>query len=219
MSKVQRTRIIIFAKEPIAGQVKTRLEPALGERGAARLAEKMLSHTVSTVLGVLESKKNEGNLSLELCVAPDIENLFWQSYKNSNSICLSAQGEGDLGARLFRAAERANCRGEHVILIGTDCPQITTELLLCAVEALENHHAVICPTFDGGYALLGLTHCHASLFTEIPWSTDQVASITLQRLAALEFSVKKLIMLRDIDLPDDLVFLPEDWMAELQSPV
>jgi uncharacterized protein len=198
-------RIIIFAKRPLAGQVKTRLISALGAQGAADLAQKMLLNTVQAGLKALEL---ESQMKLELCIAPDASDPYWQFFDYSERFLLTQQFEGDLGCRMANAAEQALTRGERVILIGTDCPAITANLLIEAAKQLDTFDAVMHPTFDGGYALLALKIFDISLFSDILWSTNQVAKQTLKRIHKLHWSAVSLQMLNDIDEPEDLKFLP-----------
>src|SRR5687767_13889054 len=102
---------------------------------------------------------------------------------------VTAQGEGDLGARLARAVKRSILLGENVLLIGTDCPGLERAHLRAAALALETHDAFIHPTEDGGYALLGLRQFDPSLFEGIPWSTDRVAAETIARVEALGWTL------------------------------
>ncbi|HEY0147960.1 MAG TPA: TIGR04282 family arsenosugar biosynthesis glycosyltransferase [Allosphingosinicella sp.] len=184
------SRVVLFAKAPVPGQVKTRLIPALGAEGAAKLAAEMLEHTVTEALA--------SGLAAELCGEPDPATWY-----TGPPLRLTAQGEGDLGRRLHGAAERV-LREEPVLLIGADCPTLNRHRLHAAAEALEQHDAVIHPAEDGGYVLLGLRRFHASLFAGIAWSTDTVAEETLARLAALGWTVDVREKLKDIDTPADL---------------
>jgi uncharacterized protein len=201
-------RIVIFAKAPVAGLAKTRLIPALGPQGAAQLAQRMLQHTLSTACAA-----NLG--AVELCATPDMSDISWLPFGVPYTVVCSAQGEGDLGSRMARAALRSTKAGESVILIGTDCPAITTATLLAAASALQDHDASMVPTFDGGYALLGLRRFNARLFDDMAWSTPAVASETLTRIKGIGWQVKVLSSLHDIDEPDDLRWLPSDWMKAL----
>ncbi|HEX8639678.1 MAG TPA: TIGR04282 family arsenosugar biosynthesis glycosyltransferase [Allosphingosinicella sp.] len=185
------TRILIFAKEPVPGQAKTRLIPALGADGAAALASEMLERTVEAALAT--------GLEVELCGDPDPHR--WYS---GPTVSLHPQGEGDLGARLARAAERVIAGGKSAILIGTDCPDLDACRLGEAAAALERYDGVIHPTIDGGYALLGLRRSDPSIFGAIDWSTDRVARQTTARLTALGWSLRIGETLRDIDEPADL---------------
>ena len=121
---------------------------------------------------------------------------------------LSEQGPGDLGDRLARAAERVVAEGQRVIFIGTDCPALNEGRLRRACWELESHDAVIHPTFDGGYALLGLAQFDPSIFSDIEWSTSSVARTTIARIAALGWSLHIAETLQDVDEPQDLSALP-----------
>lgn len=91
--------------------------------------------------------------------------------------------------------------------IGTDCPELDAACLRHAVRALPYYDAVMAPSVDGGYALLGLNRFHASIFANIAWSTDAVACTTQQRLAQLAWRTYCLPMVHDIDVPEDLRWL------------
>ena len=192
-----RTRIVIFAKAPVPGKAKTRLIPALGEIGAARLAHRMLMQTVAEAIGA-------GLAIPELCVTPHPLDPEWQGFLPTEHLRVTDQGDGDLGERLARAAKRSILLREHVLLIGTDCPGMTRDRLRRAALELESHDAVIHPTHDGGYALLGLTKFDLSLFTGIAWSTATVARETMGRIAALGWSKHLGETLQDVDEPEDL---------------
>jgi rSAM/selenodomain-associated transferase 1 len=185
---VSRARIVVFAKEPVAGRVKTRLIPALGAEGAAALARDMLART-------LEEARAAG-LAVELCGDPDAAQ--WHELKPGLS--LTAQGEGGLGERLARVASAA----QPVLLIGADCPDLDRRRLRAAADALGAYDAVIHPAQDGGYVLLGLRRFDDSLFEGISWSTAAVAAQTIARIEALGWSLHVAETLRDIDEPADL---------------
>lgn len=195
-------RIVIFAKAPVPGQVKTRLIPALGEAGAARLAARMLDLALQQALAAAVGP-------VELCMSPAPDSPDWADIPLPPGIETSDQGEGDLGARMARAAQRVIERGEAVLLTGTDCLELAAERLRKAAEQLETHDAVLYPAQDGGYVLLGLRAFDASLFAGMPWSTATVAGLTLERLTVLDWRVWVGETLRDIDEPGDLIGLPE----------
>jgi hypothetical protein len=195
-------RILIFAKAPLPGQVKTRLIPALGAAGAARLAQRMLELALQQAL---ESCAG----AVELCMSPAPGHAAWAGVALPPGIATSDQGEGDLGARMARAARRCIDNGEAVLLTGTDCPDLTAARLAEAARRLASHDAVLYPAVDGGYPLLGLRAFDDSLFADMPWSTDAVARLTLERIAALDLTVWVGETLTDIDEPGDLVFLPD----------
>lgn len=205
---MKRARIIIFAKAPQPGFAKTRLIPALGAQGAAELAKWMLFNTLHEALAA-----NIG--TVELCVTPASNQAVWQEIQLPDGIEISDQGKGDLGMRLARAAERTLENSEPVLLIGTDCVEISAALLREAAQALHEHDAIIHCTVDGGYALLGLKRFNSFLFSDMPWSTDEVASITIARIGQLCWTVKVGQMLHDVDEPEDLKYLPEKWRLQI----
>ncbi|MBV1873015.1 MAG: TIGR04282 family arsenosugar biosynthesis glycosyltransferase [Gammaproteobacteria bacterium] len=196
------TLIVIFAKAPLPGLAKTRLSPALGHEGSANLAGILLRHTLQETLA-----SSVGDV--ELCVSPPISNKAWQHINlPCDTLTFSQQGEGDLGTRMARTTARVIKGGSSVILIGTDCPALDSDTLTQAAKALSKNDAVILPTFDGGYALLGLNAYHPSLFEGIAWSTDTVCTSTLARMETLKWNVATLPTLYDIDEPNDLQHLP-----------
>lgn len=200
------TRIVVFAKAPVAGLAKTRLIPALGAEGAARLARRMLLHTLQEASAAAVGP-------VELCVTPHPSDPAWQGLPPLEGICWTAQAVGDLGVRMADAARRASAAGEAVLLVGTDCPQLDAVHLQRAAELLHDSDAVLYPTFDGGYVLLGLRRFDPRLFEQIPWSTAEVADRTIECVHELGWSLAVGGMLHDIDEPTDLRWLPDDWAS------
>jgi uncharacterized protein len=194
------TRIIVFAKAPQPGFAKTRLIPLLGAEAAAKLAQQMLSNTLFNALAA-----DIG--TVELCSTPKIDDIAWQGIILPVGIEITDQGEGDLGARLARASKRAIENTGFVLLIGTDCVEMSATLLREAAQSLHEHDAVIHCTADGGYALLGLKRYSAVLFSDMPWSTDAVASTTIARIGQLGWSLHVGQLLHDVDTPQDLKYL------------
>jgi rSAM/selenodomain-associated transferase 1 len=202
---VSRVRIVIFAKAPVAGAVKTRLIPALGAQGAANLALRMLKHTITQAVAA-------GAGPVELCVSPSPIASVWQSFALPDNVSWSDQGDGDLGTRMARAVMRVTEAGEAIVLMGADCPELTATQLRHAVDSLQHYDATMLPTTDGGYVLLGLKRFDPALFTGIEWSTPSVAAETLSRLAQLGWKVQHHPAVHDIDRPDDLQYLPPGWL-------
>ncbi|BBJ22637.1 TIGR04282 family arsenosugar biosynthesis glycosyltransferase [Candidatus Nitrotoga sp. AM1P] len=194
------TRIIIFAKAPQPGFAKTRLIPLLGAEAAAKLALQMLSNT-------LFNAQAADIGTVELCSTPNIDDIAWQGITLPAGLEITDQGEGDLGARLARASKRAIENTGFVLLIGTDCVEMSATLLREAAQSLHEHDAVIHCTADGGYALLGLKRYSAVLFSDMPWSTDAVARITIARIGQLGWSLHVGQLLHDVDTPQDLKYL------------
>lgn len=201
---IPKITIVVFAKAPVAGFAKTRLIPELGEEGAAALARQMLQHTVNEALGAHIGP-------VQLCVTPDQQHPVWPALNFPQTVAFSEQGDGDLGQRMARAAQRILHQSKLVLLIGTDCPQLDSARLRAAAQALLDNDCSLIPAHDGGYTLLGLRQYHPSLFTNIPWSTAEVAQITRERIQALGWALAEFPALRDIDEPADLTWLPDGW--------
>ena len=188
-------RIVIFAKAPVPGQVKTRLAPLLGIQGAAALARNMLKQTCREAQAVSDA-------SVELCTSPDPADPGWTGMLPPG-MATTAQGSGDLGERLARATARVIGQGEWPVLIGTDCPALDAARLSAACRMLERNDAFIHPTEDGGYALLALRQFSPRLFSGISWSGPKVASQTIDRLQQLGWRYRAGKVLRDVDEPAD----------------
>lgn len=195
-------RIIIIAKEPRPGLAKTRLIPALGTQGAAELADQLLRHTVTQALAADVGP-------VELCVTPDRRADYWHHWHNNERIELTEQCDGDLGKRMATAAQRGLASGLPVMLIGTDCPQLEAPRLQTMAAALTQQDACLCPVLDGGYSLLGLRRFDSLLFSDIPWSTDQVMALTRDRLRQLGWGWHESEPLWDLDEPTDLARLQQ----------
>lgn len=190
-------RIVVFAKAPQPGRVKTRLIPALGAAGAARLAAHMLERTLAQALAA-------GVGTVELRMSPAPGSAAWGATPLPAAVVLRDQGDGDLGARMARAARAALATDAAVLLIGTDCPALDAARLRTAAARLRDHDAVIHRAVDGGYPLLGLRAFDPGLFENMPWSTPAVAGLTLARLAARGRTVWLGETLADVDVPADL---------------
>ncbi len=167
----------------------------LGFEGAAALAREMLEVCCAEALAVAGAR-------VELCASPDPNDPSWTGLLPVG-VAATDQGEGDLGARLARAAGRATDDGDWPVLIGTDCPALDRNRLGAACRELEDHDAFIHPTEDGGYALLALKRFSPLLFSEISWSGPEVAAQTIARLQDLGWRTSVGEVLRDIDEPAD----------------
>ena len=201
------TALIIFAKAPVAGLAKTRLIPALGTQGAAALAEKLLDHAVSQALAT-------DCAHLELCVTPDTTHATFERLLSQakGRLCLSMQGEGDLGQRMDRALTRCLQTHGRALLMGTDAPSLNAEVLKAADQALAKQAAVFVPALDGGYALVGLTRPEPRLFANMLWSTPQVMADSRARAKHSGLRWVELASIADIDEPPDLVHLSPGWL-------
>ena len=207
MTAPHSARLVVFAKAPQAGKVKTRLIPALGAEGAAALAQRMLTHVLRQAL-----QANAG--PVELCMSPPPGDPAWRNIALPAAVLRTAQGEGDLGERMARAVRRVTVEiGMPVLLMGSDCPALTAAVIQEAARQLQTHDALLIPVADGGYVLIGLKSPCPTLFDQMPWSTASVAAETLSRMAALGLDVWCGPLLHDIDEPADLAHLPAGFLS------
>ena len=198
------TALIVFAKAPVAGQVKTRLCPPLTPDEAASLHG-------SLVLDLLERCQSLKECDRILAGAPTPEHPFFGAMKARFKIPIWEQVGDDLGARMAHAIQAAlGSSYQSVLIVGTDIPGITVSLITTAFKSLQDHDIVLGPTIDGGYYLIGLRSPAPELFENMPWSTDQVFFFTQEKAKAIGLSLKILPRLRDLDTVDDLqVFIQE----------
>ena len=205
--------VIVFAKAPRAGEVKTRLIPLLGAEGAAALHRQLLHRTLVTAT-------DAGLGPVELHCAPDINDPWLQACGRRFGVALIPQQGRDLGARMCHAFEDGLSRHARLIIVGTDCPVLTAQHLRDAHSALaQGNDAVLIPAEDGGYALIGLTQCDARLFDGMAWGGDTVLTATRTRLKTLGWRWHELETLWDIDRPEDYRRWSELVIAHDTSPL
>jgi uncharacterized protein len=196
------TRVIILAKAPQPGLVKTRLIPVLGAEGAAEFARCMLEQVIEEALAC-------GADRVELCGAPPADDPAWKPLHLPDEIVHTDQCAGDVGERMLRALTQGLAKSDRVILAGTDCPGLDREVMRRSLASLVDHDATLVPALDGGYVLIGLKRIHPAIMREIPWSAKVVLPRTLERLSGLGYSVAVQPALRDIDRAEDLQYLPD----------
>lgn len=196
--------VIVFAKAPVAGYAKTRLIAALGARGAALLAERLLRRTVEEAVAADIGP-------VELSCTPSTDHPAFAALAETGWVRLTAQGNGDLGARMLGAFERVLATEDRAIGIGIDAPALDARYLREAARHLESSEVVLGPALDGGYTLIGMKQPVAALFEDIPWSTVAVMERTRDRLRCLALPYSELAPLGDIDEPADLGRVPVAW--------
>jgi len=191
--------LIIFAKEPRPGQVKTRLTPPLSPENAARLYRCFLED-------ILEEMARLPGLSLALAYTPDTALNFFKELTPAGVILFPQEGPG-LGERLVHAFDRGFAANLGTVLVrNSDSPDLPGESMLAAARALDSGQAdlVLGPSPDGGYYLVGLNAPRPELFREMNWSTPGVLPETLARAANLSLTVHLLPAWPDIDTLGDL---------------
>ena len=199
---MQKNALIIFVRKPEYGKVKTRLAATLGKTKALEMYELLLQHTYS------ETAKTEAEkfvfYSTEVC-----EDDRWNNYKKYTQL------GNDLGGRMENAFKKVFSEHyENVIIIGSDCFELTSEIIEASFSLLKKKDIVIGPAKDGGYYLLGMKKMYPSIFENINWSTSGVFNQTIQKIQTLNLSYELLTVLTDVDtvhdLPDELknAFIP-----------
>ena len=197
MTAPDGTVVIIFAKSPQPGAVKTRLVPLLGEEGAAALHAKLVKRTLETTLAASLGR-------VELHCAPDTDDPFFRFCAGHFGVTLQPQVAGDLGTRMFSAFASALATHACVLLLGSDCPALTAHHLRQAERTLrDGADAVFIPCEDGGYALVGLRRAEPRLFDGIAWGSANVMAETRARLKQLSWTWCELETLWDVDRPED----------------
>ena len=201
--------LIIFTRYPKPGKTKTRMIPALGEEGAAKLQRKLTEHTLKQA----KKLRSMRSVSLEFHYAGGNQQLMKEWL--GNTLTYYPQQEGDLGQRMQSAFAQAFAAGNNrVVTIGIDCPDIDEILLTQAFDLLTKKELVLGPAEDGGYYLIGLSRLIAELFADISWGSDRVLTQTKDIANKLGLSVDYLTTLNDIDRPEDL-FIWEKYQNKL----
>lgn len=195
--KAADCRVLVFAKAPIAGRVKTRLIPAIGAAQAAALQAFLVRRALATASAAAVGPT-------ELCCAPSSRYRFFRDCAADFGTALADQGRGNLGSRMARAFQAALDRSRAAIAIGSDCPALRPSEIARSADLLaKGFDAVIVPAEDGGYVLLGLARFSPRLFTRIAWGQASVLAETRGRLRSLQWRWHELPESWDVDRPED----------------
>jgi rSAM/selenodomain-associated transferase 1 len=198
--------LAILAKAPVPGAVKTRLIPALGADGAAALHARLIERTIETACTAATGP-------VTLWVTPAPPDAYFTALASRFPIGLAVQPDGDLGARMLSACQAA---AAPTIVIGTDCPALTTSQLREAADALRaGSDVVVIPAEDGGYVLIGSRQPQPALFDGMTWGIKTVMAETRQRLTQRGLTWRELPSLWDLDRPEDLARLRAAGLAHL----
>ncbi len=188
--------LIIFVRNPVLGKVKTRIAKTLGEENALKLYKKLLAHTQLTIEDIACDKY--------IFYADEVnKNDDW-----SNDLYYKEQQVAEeLGERMSAAFEKIFGKGYNkVLIIGSDCYELTTGIIEEAFAALEKNAVVVGPAKDGGYYLLGMKKFNSTLFESKAWSTNSVLQDTLKQCTQLTLSYYLLPLLSDVDEATDINF-------------
>jgi rSAM/selenodomain-associated transferase 1 len=189
--------LLQFAREPVAGAVKTRMMPHLSAADACDLHRELVLWTTDSLL-------EAGLGPVELMVAGALEHPLFVRCINRGLAGIGLQRGVGLGERMCNALAEGLQRFERVILVGSDCPGIDREYLGMAARALDSTDVVLGPALDGGYVLVGARRLYPEMFEGIVWGADTVMASTRERLQRLSVTWTELPPLADIDRPEDL---------------
>lgn len=186
---MNKSALIVFQKNAIPGKVKTRLANSIGEHQALQIYQWLTSKT-HQMLSELEVDKF-------IFYSDFIPSDSGEGLKNCHS---EVQSGANLGDRMSRAFEVMFAKGfDQVVIIGTDCPELSSTEIKEAFSLLNSSPIVFGPAKDGGYYLLGSNRFIPELFQDIPWSTDVVLELSMQKAHSLNLDFKLLKILSDID--------------------
>ena len=182
--------LLLFVKNPIPGKTKTRLAAEVGNEMALAMYHQLTDWTrrqASALTGVERQLWYSDHI-------PATDEWPAREYKKY------VQHGAGLGERMEHAFTTVFAAGhDRAVIIGSDCPGVTTAYLQEAFTALDDHDLVVGPARDDGYTLLGMRRLHPALFRDVNWSTEAVLPTTLERAAAAQLSVRQLATLSDVD--------------------
>ena len=189
-------RLLIFCKHPDAGSVKSRLAKKVGNALAANIYKKIIIYIL---------KQNvDTKFDIILYCYPNSEHSFFHFCQEKFNLTLIDQTGDNLGARMFQAMQHQLSKSGKVVLIGSDCPELTKDYIDHAFNSLGNQQdLVLGPTYDGGYALIGANKIDSKIFENIIWSTDSVLEETENNIKRLGWRHFRLPIVRDIDTYED----------------
>jgi rSAM/selenodomain-associated transferase 1 len=202
-----QARILFFARTPMAGQVKTRLQPALGEAGALHLHRQLIRFG-------WQQLARSAQAPLQLWVSASGGEDFFRQLEGKPQI--HQQLGRHLGERMHNATRYALDVAEFVIVVGADCPSVDGDYVAQALARLAaGERVVLGPADDGGYVLIGLRAPTPAVFDNIDWGRARVMSQTRERLRAADTTWHELPPKWDVDRPEDLARLAllPDWQA------
>lgn len=197
------TVLVVLSRKPVPGEVKTRLIGVLGAEGAAALQRRLLTLA-------LETGRDAGFGTIELCCSPDCDDPFFRDCGRRYGASLFDQTGRDLGERMANALDGALSRHASAILIGSDVPSLTLDDLRSAQSIVGSGRVVIGPAEDGGYVLIGVSRRHGlkgplgRYFMGMSWGGPDVMDATRQRLTSLGEDWVELPLRWDVDTPADL---------------
>jgi len=202
MRSIRQNTLIVFVKYPQAGLVKTRLAKDLGEQEAVVLYERLAKMIIK------RTKADVYHQAIFYCPQDKRKEIMaWLG----QDLEFQPQERGGLGIKMQEAFRQIFNQGvKKAIIIGTDSPFISKEVISRAFKCLDSNQCVVGPAYDGGYYLLGLSEFNDSIFKDISWSTKDVFIQTMERLKKINFKVSVLEKQLDIDTHQDFIIFKKN---------
>lgn len=191
-----RRAIGVFAKSPQPGRTKTRLAGRLGNDGAARLQQQLMTLALQRACSLPEA-------SVVLWIDGEMDHAFVLQCAREFAVAVEPQRGKDLGIRMHNAFAVMLEQNDRALIVGTDCPAQQPSDLAAAFVALDNADAVVQPAEDGGYVLIGLSRLQPALFIDVPWGSERVLAVTRERAADAGIALAELPASWDLDRPAD----------------
>lgn len=190
---MDKNALIIIAKYPEKGKVKTRVRELSGEK-RVQLYEQLL-------IGTMDKLGDIPGIDTFIAFAPENAEQYFSNYK----VCLIPLHEGDLGIRMFEAFQKVFIKGyRKAVLVGADIPHLSASIILKSFEVLTEKDLVYGPAKDGGYYLVGMRRLIKDVFEDVPWSSDQTLKKSIWKAESSGYSVGFTEMLSDIDTFEDI---------------
>ena len=183
--------LCVFVKSPRLGRVKSRLAGQIGARAALEAYTALVERELEALSGI--------ELPVELWVEGERRNRLVQDWSKRYALGVRRQPPGDLGRKMLEAIRSCCDAGRPGMVVGSDLPEVDAAYVTAAASLLASHDAVLGPTEDGGYALIGLHAPLAALFTGIDWGTNRVYAQTRHRIDRLGLSTAELPITWDVD--------------------
>jgi rSAM/selenodomain-associated transferase 1 len=201
--------IAIIAKTPEPGKSKTRLSPPLRPEQCADISACFIEDLAHNI-GALAASSGGFIAGYVLYTPAGTEDKLRRLLPDEFRLVL--QSAGDLGARLSQGITDIVADGnDAAIIVSSDSPTLPAAYFRQAVDALQREDCIVlCPAFDGGYTFIGLKQAHARLFADMPWSTEAVYQLTLERAAEIGLKVVTTPMWYDVDDAATLALLRAD---------
>ncbi|MDO8703616.1 MAG: TIGR04282 family arsenosugar biosynthesis glycosyltransferase [Sulfuricaulis sp.] len=201
---MSQPELILFAKQPIPGEAKTRLQPDYSPEQAAEIAAFLIRATVELAVSAWPG-------DIALYVSPDMDYPLFRDLERQFPLHLALQAEGDLGAKMLRALRDGIGRRGCAAILGCDVPHCGWDVIDQANGSLARGRNVLGPTEDGGYYFIGLQEARAELFEDMPWGSNKVLEKTLARAEELGMEFEMLKKLRDLDTAADLWLVAQKY--------